>query len=29
LEDETPVEFVLTMKDGQLVVSELKALPKE
>lgn len=29
LEDETPVEFVLMMKDGQLVVSELSALPKE
>ena len=29
LEDETPVEFVLSMKDGQLVVSELKRLPKD
>jgi len=29
LEDETPVEFKLSMKQGQLVVSELKKLPKK
>jgi Cu/Ag efflux protein CusF len=29
LEDETPVEFTLSMKEGQLVVSELKRLPRK